>query len=37
MAFFDVFMGVEPNWSFPEHFLSRPGARATTFAASDKP
>jgi hypothetical protein len=26
-AFFDVFMGVEPNWNFPENFLSRPGAR----------
>ncbi len=32
MAFFDVFMGVEPNWSFPERFLSRPGARADAIA-----
>jgi hypothetical protein len=24
VAFFDVFMGVEPNWRFPESFLMRP-------------
>jgi len=24
VSFFDVFMGVEPNWIFPESFLSRP-------------
>jgi hypothetical protein len=24
VAFFDVFMGVKPNWSFPESFLMRP-------------
>lgn len=35
-AFFDVFMGVEPNWSFPEHFMSRPGANAGTLAAPGK-
>jgi hypothetical protein len=28
VSFFDVFMGVEPNWAFPEWFLSRPGANA---------
>jgi hypothetical protein len=28
VAFFDVFMGVEPNWIFPESFLSRPAVRA---------
>jgi hypothetical protein len=27
-AFFDVFMGVKPNWDFPDRFLSRPGAQA---------
>ena len=27
VAFFDVFMGVEPNWIFPESFLSRPAVR----------
>ena len=27
IGFFDLFMGVEPNWRFPEHFSSRPGAR----------
>ena len=27
-AFFDVFMGVEPNWNFPDRFLARPGAQA---------
>ncbi len=31
-AFFDVFMGVKPNWDFPQSFLSRPGARAGTLA-----
>ncbi len=28
-AFFDLFMGVEPNWNFPEFFSSRPGAQRT--------
>jgi len=27
VAFFDVFMGQEPNWDAPEYFLSRPAAR----------
>jgi len=27
VAFFDVFMGVEPNWVFPESFLSRPAVQ----------
>ena len=31
----DVFMGVEPNWAFPEHFLSRPGAKAAALTASE--
>jgi hypothetical protein len=27
VAFFDVFMGQEPNWETPEYFLSRPATR----------
>jgi len=27
VAFFDVFMGVEPNWVFPQSFLSRPSVQ----------
>jgi hypothetical protein len=34
-AFFDVFVGVEPNWSFPEHFLSRPGAGAVVLKLTE--
>jgi hypothetical protein len=33
IGFFDLFMGVEPNWSFPENFGRRPGARAPRLAA----
>jgi hypothetical protein len=36
VAFFDVFMGVEPNWTFPERFLSRPAARAAPLPAGEK-
>jgi hypothetical protein len=35
-AFFDVFMGVKPNWDFPERFLSRPGAKAGALSAPGK-
>ena len=35
IGFFDLFMGVEPNWSFPENFASRPGARAPTLPADE--
>lgn len=34
VAFFDVFMGVEPNWTFPERFLSRPGVQAAALPAA---
>lgn len=27
VPFFDLFMGQEPNWNFPAHFLSRPAVR----------
>lgn len=30
VAFFDVFMGVEPNWVFPHSFLSRPSLQSHT-------
>ena len=36
VPFFDVFMGVEPNWIFPEHFVGRPGAKAGALTADKK-
>lgn len=36
IPFFDVLMGVKPNWDFPEHFLSRPGAKAGTIAGPQR-
>jgi hypothetical protein len=35
-AFFDVFMGVKPNWDFPDSFLSRPGAKAAALSSGSK-
>ena len=35
-AFFDVFMGVKPNWDFPDSFLSRPAAKAAALPAPRK-
>ena len=38
VAFFDVFMGVKPNWNFPDSFLKRPAvAERPVFSGATKP
>lgn len=38
VAFFDVFMGVEPNWEFPESFRMRPAvAQESALPSAAKP
>ena len=37
VAFFDVFMGQEPNWNFPECFLSRPHVQRRAVLAAEPP
>ena len=37
VSFFDVFMGQEPNWNFPEYFLSRPHVQRREALAADLP
>ncbi len=36
IGFFDVFIGVEPNWSFTQHFSSRPAVRAAILTVKEK-
>ncbi len=36
IGFFDVFMGVEPNWSFPQYFSSRPAVKAAILTVKEK-
>ena len=36
VAFFDVFMGVKPNWTFPESFLMRPAVASRTALSPDE-
>ena len=36
IGFFDVFMGVEPNWSFPQYFSSRPAVKAAMLTVKEK-
>jgi hypothetical protein len=38
LAFFDLFMGITPNWNFPESFLMRPAAvEEPRLPAANKP